>query len=267
MRILFSTGSLKFNPLEEVFQYAGAFNFDGLELYIQHPKLIKNFSAEKINHLQNLNKIKVVSVHMPSYEKYLLMFLRNPVKVGVKVLTEVLQLAENINAENVVVHPFPAIFLLNKVKKNFAKMFEKVKSKNKKNITLSVELLPKVKLKFLQLTPHCIRTPKELLHFCKDNNLKMVLDTTHCLSLGLVPSRVFEICYEVISEIHFSDFYQGIQHLPIGFGEFGYREFFKTLKLYNFSGLITLEYDPLRVPQPEYLNESRKIILKEINGI
>lgn len=267
MRILFSTGSLKFSPLEEIFQYAGAFNFDGLELYIQHPKLLKNISAEKINHLQQLNKTKVVSVHMPSYEKYLLMFLSNPVKVGIKVLSEVLTLAENINAENVVVHPFPAIFFLNKVKKNFSKMFTKVKKINKKNITLSVELLPKVKLKFLQLTPHCIRTPKELLHFCKDNNLKMVLDTTHCLSLGLIPSRVFEICYEVISEIHFSDYYQDRQHLPIGFGEFNYKEFFKTLKLFNFSGLVTLEYDALRVPQPESLNENKKIILRELAGV
>jgi len=267
MRILFSTGSLKFNPLEEIFQYAAAFNFDGLELYLQHPKLTKNIDSEKINHLQHLNKIKVVSVHMPSYEKYLLRFLRNPVKVGTKVLTEVLQLAENINAENVVVHPFPAIFFLNKVKKNFAKMFEKIKKINTKNITLAVELLPKVKLKFLQLTPHCIRTPKELLHFCKDHNLKMVLDTTHCLSLGLIPARVFEICSEVITEIHLSDFYQGIQHLPLGFGEFGYQEFFKTLKYFNFKGLITLEYDSLRVLQPESLSESRKIILKEINQL
>jgi sugar phosphate isomerase/epimerase len=253
--ILISTGSLKFLKYSDIFSFSKKVGFDGIELYLEKPEMLNKSLLKELSKLKEKHNIPILSLHIPSYEHYFFKFISSPLRVGEEVLKKSLNFAKKLGCESMVVHPFPAMFFKEKVKENFLFCLNKIKGE----LPLCIEILPK----FLFLLPHCLVYPSEFLSFCKKNSFKMTLDTTHCLSIGKDPKEVFKLCKDVVWEIHFSDFYKGKQHLPLGFGKFKYKEFLNLLKENKFTKKITLEFNPKTIPSLKIIKENL-LEIKEI---
>lgn len=262
MKILFSTGSLPHLSYEEIFSLAGEAQFEGIELYIQRPKDLNQIDIHKLQNLSEKFNLPILTVHAPSYERYLLEFYARPSLTTIKVFSHSLRIAEELGAQVVVVHPWPAVFFRKKRKDMMKSALEKLRISSK--IKLGIEIMPRLGKKFLSLAPHSIRTIEEFKEFCNSNHYYLVLDVTHCRSLGLNPSEVFLSCKNFVIDIHISDFKQNRQHLPLGWGDTDFASLFEALKKCEYLGFVTLELQPLRFKKLKVIKECGDFIKKQI---
>lgn len=255
MKILLSTGSLHHLPAEKSFYLAKEFGFSGIEFYLQTPAQLFSISFQEIKKLSEKYKMPVFSIHSPSYERFPLQFLLNRKKIIPRTWKYTLNLAEYLNTEIIVIHPFPCLFGKEKEKEEFEKLLKII---NNGKIKICIENMPKL----LFLSPHILITPEEFREFCRKNNCFQTLDVTHCKTEKIEPAEFFERNREYILDIHISDYKSGKQHLPLGEGKIDFEIFFKKLKEENYNGFITLELTPANIPCMDVIKNCREYIFK-----
>lgn len=253
MKILFSTGSLHHLSYEEIFSLAAEAQFEGIELNIQRPKDLYNIDIPKLQNLSKKFNLPIITVHAPSYERYLLQFFARPSFITFKVLFHSLKLAEELGSQLVVTHPWPALFFREKRREKMKTVLNRLN--RPPGIKLGIEIMPSLGRSFFSVAPHSIKTAEEFKEFCSSHHYLMVLDVTHCRSLSLNPTEVFLSCKDFIINIHLSDFKDGKQHLPLGSGDTDFADFFENLKKHSYSGFITLELQPSRFKELKVIKE------------
>lgn len=253
MKILLSTGSLHHLTFDEVFSIAKKFEFSGVEFYLQTPFQLFSISPEEIKKISIKYDIPVLSIHAPSYERFLIQFILNRDKIVIETWLYTLNLATYLQAELIVIHPFPFLFRRRKCRCDFQNLLNTLKSDN---IKICIENMPKL----LFLSPHILITSDEFRNFCKKNNCFQTLDITHCRTEKINPGVFFTDNKDYIQDIHISDYKSCRQHLPLGRGDTNFSELFKKLKEENYQGFITLELTPQNIPNIEIIKESKEYL-------
>lgn len=254
MKINLSTGSLRGKPLPKIFETAKRIGFQGIELYLEYPYDPDRIDAEAIGKIKRKHALPVYSIHAPSYERYLKEYFFHPSFVQ-QTMSKTLDLAMQLEAQLVVIHPFPALWQKEKTMERFAELLSTLSADG---IRWSVENLPRLS-KRLPLEPHCLTNWQEFISFC-GNLFTMTLDTTHALSCGKDPLTLFKQCEGIVRNIHFSDFRDGIQHLPLGEGKWDFRSFLKLIRESHYEGVVTLEIYPRRATAKNFLEKSMAAI-------
>lgn len=281
MKILLSTGSLNYMPLEDVFQTARELSFAGLELYLRHPDDLKRIHPQMVRDLSVKTGINVCSVHFPSFERYLKDYLLGPSAFVQRVFTESLAFSKELGAQIMVVHPFPALFFRRRAERRMKTLLEQAREGMSVlparyaaggsaqagvpgNPLICVENLPRVG----PFLPHALVTDGQFSSFCEETGYGMIVDLTHCRSANLLPHVFFEKVSRIVRNIHFSDFKNGIQHLPPGEGDTDFDAFFKVLKKVLYHGYLTLELMPkwYKKDGKEVVRDAKRFVEEKWDG-
>ncbi len=240
MRILLSTGSLSYLPIEDVFDIAGQAGFDGCELVIGDHFDDAGY-MERVEEAVRI--LPVHSIHAP-YIK-LRGWGESP-----EALFHTLEAAKKLGAKVVTFHP-PSWFSM---ELGFLKWFRKVKDFQKElsceGVFLALENMPLVG-GHLMLAPYFLNSYEDLIVFGIERNLYFTYDTTH---MGAFKKDVVAPFLEYfrtgrLKNIHLSD-YKGIkEHLFLGRGELPVVRFLGTLRRLGYDGCVTLELAPQELPK------------------
>lgn len=242
-------------PFPEVFSRAAELGFQGIELFLETPKDAATLDAGELCLLSKQFQIPIYSVHAPSYERYLKEYVLKGLDFVKQTMRKTGLLAAELGAELVVIHPFPVLFQRERSREEFAELLQTTPLEK---AHWSIENMPLFLRRGVR-EPHCLVHWAEFVGFCSDG-VKMTLDTTHALSCGRSPLGFYERCAEIVENIHLSDFRKGAQHLPLGEGEWNFREFLRLLQRREYSGVLTLEIYPRRTRDPRFLKHSIQAI-------
>lgn len=258
MKLLISTGSFtKFKlSLHQIFKISKEIGFDGVELFLGHPDDIKKINPYYVKKIAEEFNLPVYNLHFPPYERYLLKYIFSPESTAKRVIVESFKIAQILGVENFILHPLPTIYQYDLFKRRMKNILDLLP---KDNIKISLEIMPSVKFGPLVFLPHILRYPEDFNSFCRENEIYLTLDITHCKNISLSPEEVFLKCKEMVVNIHLSDFEGKNQHLPIGWGKIDFKKFFEILKENNYNNFVTLELVSEYFNSPEVIRESFKI--------
>lgn len=248
-----STGSVSFLSYPEAMKFAKACGFAAVELYLEYPHDPLRADAQALREQSRRTRLPIYSIHAPSYERFLAPFLLDPVGRATEALCATARLAREIGAEVVVIHPFPALFRQGGSRRRFQQVLESV---DWGKVRPSIENLPRLFRSFLSPIPHCLVRESDFRSFCQKFSYEMTLDTTHALSCGQDPTEFFHACKAHVRNLHFSDFQDGRQHLPLGEGSWDYASFLRALKHEGYKGVLTLEIYPKRAKAKNFVEAS-----------
>lgn len=265
MKLLLSSGCLH-GDFKTIFECCANYDFDGIELYLERPSDFHTLNFDIIQGLSLSYGKPVYTIHMPSYERYLYEFFSNRYATTLRVFAKSKKLMEQFGAKVLVVHPWPYIFFRRAALKKFQKaLYEIFKNEDGSPLPFSIglEILPTIGRRPFTLAPHVLKTPEHFRAFCHENKYHTVLDTTHCRSLNLPPEKFYAVNRDLLVNIHFSDYKNGIQHLPPGWGDTNFEPLFQNLREDNYEGFVTLELIPNRFGgKPEVIGECKKLMDK-----
>ena len=238
MRILLSTGSLHIYPLELSFKVAKESGCDGVEWVYQCP-----FDIAKAEKLSKISPVK--SVHAP--------FMKTKdLGCVVKGFKKAVEFAKALGAEVVVMHPpcvlDPQIRYL--IFFFFTRDF--CLEYGGGRVLITVENMPYWGRGRKKFPAYLGGTLGGLYRLCKRKNLFITFDTCH---IGTkYPDKVvdaFNVLYETgrVVNIHFSDYREGIEHLPPGEGVLPLEGFLENLKEVGYKEFLTIELDPRNLPK------------------
>jgi sugar phosphate isomerase/epimerase len=242
MKILFSTGSLYYLPIEEVFALAGETGFDGCEIVVN-----QNFGNEK--YLERVigaaRNLPVYSVHAP--------YVAMPAWGNtVQALQRTIEIAGMLRARMVNLHP-PAWFSL---ELKFLRWFREVKDfQNLQpdcDVVIAVENMPRVGKK-LMLAPYFLNDFEDLISFGVKKNLHFTLDITHLAThdRDVVTGFLRYMRTGRLRNVHFSDFGNDREHLFPGQGELPLVKLLNVMRRLGYDDMITLELAPNEWPKSE----------------
>lgn len=258
-----STGSVSFLSYPEAMKLAKRCGFDAVELYLEYPHDPMRVDAQALREQCRRMGLSVYSIHAPSYERYLVPFLLDPVGRSTEALGATARLAREIGAEVVVVHPFPTLFRQAPTRRRFQQVLSCV---DWGRVRPSIENLPRLFRSSLSPMPHCLVDVSDFQDFCRRFGYEMTLDTTHALSCGQDPRAFFLACRAHVRNLHFSDFQDGRQHLPPGEGAWDYVSFLRALKQEGYQGVLTLEIYPQRAEAKNFVEQSIERIREALSG-
>lgn len=87
--------------------------------------------------------------------------------------------------------------------------------------------------------------PDQLWAGAEENDLSLTYDVGHMGSLMPDPTVYYEKIKRRLKHIHLHDYRRGIDHLPLGTGEFPLPRFLRRLVEDRYAGVITLEVFPM----------------------
>ena len=240
MKILFSTGSLYYLPVREVFLLAAEAGFDGCDLVIDgrfnQPGYVENVKA-------CLDILPVYSVHAP-YATI------KAWKNHKEALRQSVGIARALGAEVVNFHP-PSWFSF---EISFFRWFNKVHDFQKefgaKSLNLTLENMPLIG-KRLMLAPYVLNDYRDLIDFGINRNLCFTFDTTHIASYGNDPIAAFIQYFKTgrLKNIHLSDCRGFKSHLFLGKGDLPLAKLLNTMRRLGYDGMVTLEISPDELPK------------------
>lgn len=240
MRILFSTGSLYYLPLEDVFHLAKEAGFDGCDLVIDR----RFGDADYLETVKAcLEILPVCSVHAP--------FTR--VKAwGTQrdALIRSVEIAKILGAQVVNFHP-PSWFSL---ELSFFKWFRGINDFQNafgaEGIYIAIENMPRIG-KRLMLAPYILNNYRALIAFGLTKNLHFTFDITHLGTFGHDPIVAFLRYFttERLKNIHISDCRAHKSHLFLGRGDLPIAKLLNTMRRMGYDGMVTLEISPDEFPK------------------
>ena len=239
------------NPVEQYVEFAADNGFEHMEIdFYSTPQWLEKFTASRIRQLRGMfEEIEIsISFHVP-YTLNLaepLPFLRTAV---MKYFERVLQIAVELNAQWVCVHPGYAIGLpqlpwirseaLNRLRESLEHLLPRCEALN---IPIALEnvnpLPPKGELVLLgDNLPEMQRVLEEF----NTPFLRMVLDVGHA-NTAEGPVMYIERLHQFIIGTHIHDNSgMGDEHLPLGEGTMPWDEMVEAFKSVNFSGPLNVE--------------------------
>lgn len=254
MKISLSIADLPLNlTTEELFHLASKTGFDGVEML---PGIKTIPFLKKSSTLSEKYNLPILSIHKPFW------IFNTLFPTG-----KIFSIAKKFQAL-LVVHPLQKYSMSSKEQVRFLKYLAKHSEKN--GVQVAIENLPKsstiplYKL-FSQANSSTTRIA-DIYEVCKKYELGITLDTSHLETTSLVNMKELQIAFNLIKNIHISDFNKKKQHLALGSGELMTSEFLSFLKKRKYKGLITLELSPrIYCSKEKYFSEiasSFKIIKK-----
>lgn len=249
MKILFSTGSLFFLPIEEVFPLLKEAGFDGCDLVIDG----KFNNRVYCDHVRSCAEIlPVTTIHAP--------YMKLPAWGDtVQALEKTVEFGKSIGAEAVNFHP-PSWFTM---EVQFLKWFRKVddfqKALNCDGLVVTIENMPRSGKRLL-LAPYVLNDYEDMIRFGIARNLYFTFDTTHAATFDIDVIVGFLKYYETgrLMNIHLSDFAGFDSHLFLGRGELPVAKFLNTLRRLGYDRNITLELAPHEWPK------TREVLVKAL---
>lgn len=232
---------------QECFSMLAGVDCDGVELLLT-PKYLF-LKPDLLVVLSKQYNVPVISIHAP------ISFVPYAPQV---IFARMLAIKDFFpNADTYVVH---LSSLLNHFQ-NDTKKIEKISAiAREKGITLCFESNPKFSI--LKYYPKETYQPDAFGQFCMDHNLAITLDTSHISSAGGDIVEFYEKYHKNIKVIHLSDFKNGVEHLPLGYGLLPLEKLFKSIRNAKLAPKITLEI--IRFPGITEKKVKEKIIKESI---
>ena len=252
MVISLSTGTLFILPLKKICELSAEAGFDGIELIINQDFQMVN-PVKLVSSLQKITTIH--SIHAP--------FMPLDGWGGPEgSLRRCVALAAECGIPLVNFHP-PSWMGF---EIGFWRWFYSIHDFQKEigldgRVIVSLENMPWVG-KF-KINPHILSNTQHMIDFITDHNLAMTFDCTHMGSGKANFINDFYLLYETgrISNIHFSDYGHGREHLLPGHGILPLTRFLNHLRNTDYQKTVTLELDPSEFPKGE------RIILESLREI
>ncbi len=241
MKISLSTGTLHTLPLPRIFEVARELGFDGIELIINQ-KFEKLNGVQLVEELQQL--VPVLSIHAPFMPLDGWGSPENSLRRSV-------ELADKCSVPLVNFHP-PSWMGL---EIGFWRWLYTVRDFQKEigteNVKVTLENMPWVG--DYKINPHILSNTRKLIDFIQERNLYMTFDCTHMGSGKANFINDFYLCYNSgrISNIHFSDYGHGKEHLIPGHGMLPLTRFLNHLRSTEYSDTVTLELSPKEFSKDE----------------
>lgn len=240
MKLLFSTGSLFYLPLKEIFFYARDAGFDGCDVIID-----RRFNNNRyIDSLIECNDIlPVYSIHAP-FQKM------EAWGTQADAISRTVDIGKRLGALVVNFHP-PSWFSL---EVSFLQWFRRVKDFQKElnceGIALTIENMP-LSNKTLLLAPYILNNYDDLISFGMEKNLYFTFDTTHLATFGYNIIEAFLKYFQTgrLKNIHISDYKDFKSHLFPGRGELPIVKLLNTIRRLGYDEMVTLELGPEELPR------------------
>ncbi len=239
MNILFSTGSLYYLPLKEIFLVAKEAGFDGCDLVITG-----GFGYAHYREIlqECIGILPVGALHVP--------FQKLPSWGNqIDALIRSIHVAKEFKIPVVTFHP-PSWFHL---EIRFIRWFRGVRDFQKelgcKEVCVAIENMPLMK-KGIRLAPYLLNDFKSILEFGVDRNLYFTFDTTHLGTFDHDLVRAFLTLFKTgrIRHTHLSDYSPPYSHLFPGGGGLPIVRLLNTMKAVAYTGTISLEVSPWELP-------------------
>jgi sugar phosphate isomerase/epimerase len=239
MKILFSTGSLYFLPIRDVFNLAREAGFDGCELVIDRRFLNPQYLDIV---MECTGVLPIYSVHSPFMSM-------KPWGTQEEILARTVEISKTLGASVVNFHP-PSWFAMEVA---FLKWFRRIDDFQKKfgcrSMFLTIENMP-LSGRRLMLAPYFLNSYEDLLDFGVKRNLCFTLDTTHLATFGKDVIVTFLAFFEtgMLKNVHLSDFSASESHLFLGRGELPIVKLLNTMRRMGYEEMLTLEVGPQEWP-------------------
>lgn len=259
MKILLSTGSLYHLELENIFSISSRYDFDGIELKIQNLKV----DIAEVKRLSREYQQPIYGIHAPFFKSFMGSYIISPESATKKMLRVSVHIAKGLNVDVLTLHPFPAFLFRAKARETMKRILGELQN-HCKGLKIAIENMPVIRKGFLRLEPYALNTFPELLEFSRGAGCYLTLDTAHCGTRRVSPSKVYESFEDGVANIHLSDFKDGREHLPMGSGNIDFTSFFRSLKRSKYNGFLTLELDPNNFKNTTTIGECKKFINKGI---
>lgn len=239
MKLLLSSGSVQGHGVEDTIHLAHKYGFNGIELIIPDANWRPNL--HRIRTIAERYEQRVLSVHMPFFGKSLLSYLVAPRRFARRSVETSVQVANELGAENLVIHPFPTLVFRGSVREMMRSVL--VACAQRTQARLSLENMERRRFLGIGWEPYCIADYTYLYEFAKQNGFYLTLDTAHCMSKGISPASCFEEFHGRINNVHLSDYRDCQCHLPLGQGIIDFDALFAVLRDFHYAGYLTLEVD------------------------
>ncbi len=248
-KISFSIADIPLNiPHEALFRLAKETHVDGIEVVLGY--------QSKIGDLFSLSKryqIPILSLHQPiSIEK---IFYKTE---------SMFELASKLKAK-LVIHPLKKYSMTSITQQEYLKKMSHFSKKYHVDMLLE-NMSPRSTLpfyKYVSRSDPSTRSLSDLRVACKKYEYSLTFDTSHYQSLDLKNDREFLASFNLIKNIHLSDFDDSHQHLPLGDGNLDSSSLLQLLRDKKYSEIVTLELAPhAYYSQSKYLDGIRKSIKK-----
>lgn len=216
--------------VEDSFFVAKEAGFDGVDFCPGIKHLFIN--PKRIKELAQIYKIDITGIHCPLY------FI--PYAPGI-FFNKMLQLAKDFpKAKTFCMHLSSFITPFHKDYGNIIKF-------NKLALDMWLDVIYESNpiFAFLNKYPKQTWEAAGFAKYCKNNQLKMVLDTSHIASVGGDIVDFYENNHKYISAIHLSDFKNGIEHLPLGKGDLALKSLLSLVQKKHQDPKIILEINEL----------------------
>ena len=240
MQILFSTGSVPYLPIRDVFLIVKEAGFDGCELVIG-----KEFSrTDYIDTVMECTHVlPACSIHAPYV--YIDSWGNE-----VAALQRTVSLAKLLRTDLITFHP-PS-WLAREVR--YWKWFRSVSDFQKElrcdGVSLAIENMPLLRL---MIPPYFLNRYRKLIRFGVERNLYFTYDITHISTYGhdIIPVFLQYLKTGRLRNVHVSDYstWSEKSHLGIGRGELPIGRLMNTMRRMGYNGKITLEILPQELPR------------------
>jgi sugar phosphate isomerase/epimerase len=239
MKILFSTGSLYYLPLDDIFQIAKETGFDGCDVVVN--RHLDYRQCREILH-ECSQVLPIYALHVP--------FLKLPSWGNqVEAIIRSVEVAKDLRIPVVNLHP-PSWFHL---EINFLKWFRHVKDFQKElgceDVALALENMPLMG-KSIKLAPYLLNDHTEALRFGLARNLHFTFDTTHMATFDHDIVHAFLEFFRTrrLLHVHLSDYASPESHLFVGGGKLPIVRLLNTMRAVGYEGSISLEVSPTELP-------------------
>lgn len=231
----------------ECFSLLEGVDCDGVELLPSSRYLFLNTMS--ILKLSKQFNVPIISIHAPIY---LVPFAPQ------MLFKNILKLADYFpSADTYIVH---ISSLLNYFQHNTKKIKTLNIMAKKKGISICYESNPRFFL--TKFYPKETYDPGKFGEFCLENELAITLDTSHISSIGGDIIEFYDKYSKNIKVIHLSDFKNGLEHLPLGYGLLPIEKLLKRIKKSKLFPKIILEI--IRFPGVSKKKDKEKIIKESI---
>ncbi|OPY70921.1 MAG: endonuclease IV [Syntrophorhabdaceae bacterium PtaU1.Bin034] len=239
MKILFSTGSLFYLPLKEIFLIARDAGFDGCDLVVQS-HLDDPYYKETLH--ECIQILPVFAMHTP--------FLRlTSWGNQIEALIKCIEVAKEFGIGVVNFHP-PSWFSM---EIGFLKWFRGIKDFQRElrcePVFLALENMPLL-AKSTKINTYVLNTIDEIIRFGSQRNLYFTLDTTHAATTGHDIIPTFLNLYKTgrLMHVHLSDYSRIGSHLFPGSGSLPIVKLLNTMRKMGYNQAISLEVSPMQLP-------------------
>ncbi len=259
-------------PLDKSIQKLAEIGYRCIELWAEPPHLIPaQFSADGRTHLLNLLSELAVepTVHAGSWDLNISSLNPTIRRISIDLVKESIDLAADINAKLVAVHPGRASSSKGEAQETrntlIKALHELVEKANSKGIVLALENME-------QRPREIITTSNDLKTLIQEVNsprLVGLVDIAHANTVT-DPIGFLKDCLSILGHVHISD-NNGLSptHLPLGKGTIDLTKIFQTLVEEEYDGKVVIEgffsTDPIEAAEAD-LEYSARLIQQTTSG-